>query len=61
MVIVVVVASFNETTQDGYSIDFPSSGVWREVFNSDAYDHIPNPWVAGNRGAVIADRPQGVM
>ena len=58
---VVVVASLNEATLDGYRIDFPWSGVWREVFNSDAYDHLPNPWVVGNGGAVGADGPPGAM
>ena len=38
-----------------YRLGFPRAGRWREVFNSDLYDHFPNPLVAGNGGAVIAD------
>jgi 1,4-alpha-glucan branching enzyme len=52
---VVLVASLNERTLDGYSIDFPWPGRWREIFNSDYYDHFPNPSVAGNGGSVVAD------
>src|SRR5262249_12772233 len=54
---VVVVASLLETTyHDGsYRLGFPWPGRWHEVFNSDAYDHIPNPWVAGNGGSIDAD------
>jgi 1,4-alpha-glucan branching enzyme len=56
---VVVVASLNETTLDGYSVEMPHAGRWHEVFNSDAYDHFPNPWVAGNAGGISADGPPG--
>lgn len=56
---VVVVASFNETTLDAYPVEFPSPGFWREVFNSDLYDHFPNPWVAGNQGRIAADGAPG--
>ena len=56
---VVVVASLNETTLDGYSVEMPHAGYWHEVFNSDAYDHFPNPWVAGNAGGISADGPSG--
>ena len=55
----VVVASLNETTLDGYSVEMPHAGYWHEVFNSDAYDHFPNPWVAGNAGGISADGPSG--
>ena len=42
-----VVASLNETTLDGYPVDLPWPGRWQEVFNSDLYDHFPNPgWLA---------------
>jgi 1,4-alpha-glucan branching enzyme len=58
---VVVVASLNEATLDGYRIDFPWSGEWREVFNSDAYDHYPNPWIVGNGGAIRAEDRPGAM
>jgi 1,4-alpha-glucan branching enzyme len=51
---VVVVASLNEDTLRGYRVGMPWAGLWREVFNSDAYDHYPNPWVTGNSGSVHA-------
>jgi 1,4-alpha-glucan branching enzyme len=54
---VVVVVSLAEFTRYNYRLGMPGRGVWREVFNSDAYDHWPNPWVAGNAGAVTADGP----
>jgi 1,4-alpha-glucan branching enzyme len=54
---VVVVASFNESTMTGYELGFPCPGRWCEVFNSDAYDFFPNPWVSGNGGGVDADGP----
>jgi 1,4-alpha-glucan branching enzyme len=54
---VLVVASLAEETRHGYEIGFPSAGAWREAFNSDCYDHFPNPWCAGNGGRVHADRP----
>jgi 1,4-alpha-glucan branching enzyme len=53
----VVVASLNESTLENYPIDFPWPGRWAEVFNSDYYDHYPNPVVVGNGGAVYADEP----
>ena len=53
----VVVLSFNETTLHGYELGFPRPGRWREAFNSDYYDHFPNPWVAGNGGVVDASGP----
>ncbi len=52
---VVVVASLNESTFWSYDIGFPGSGRWLEVFNSDVYDNWVNPWVAGNRGEILAD------
>ena len=52
---VVVVASLNESTYWSYDIGFPSSGQWREVFNSDVYDNWVNPWVAGNGGGIWAN------
>jgi 1,4-alpha-glucan branching enzyme len=55
---VVVVVSLAEATRNGYEIGFPFSGVWTERFNSDAYDHWPNPMVAGNGGSIVAgDKP----
>ena len=54
---VVVVASLGEARHDGYRLGFPAAGHWREVFNSDAYDHWVNPWVAGNSGGIDATEP----
>lgn len=54
---VVIVASLNETTQYGYRLGFPAVGYWREVFNSDTYDHWVNPRVAGNNGGIQATAP----
>ena len=56
---VVVVASFNEATLEGYAVEMPHPGRWHEVFNSDVYDHFPNPWAAGNGGSVQADGAPG--
>jgi hypothetical protein len=58
---VVVVVSLNETTLENYSIELPGPGRWHEVFNSDVYDHFPNPWVVGNGGAIYADGPAGLV
>lgn len=38
-----------------YRIGFPSSGEWREAFNSDVYENWVNPSVVGNGGRVAAD------
>lgn len=54
---VLVVASLANQTRYGYRIGFPLSGLWREVFNSDVYDHWVNPIVAGNGGGVQASGP----
>jgi len=54
---VVVVASLNESTLDGYTIPFPSSGYWHEVFNSDVYENWVNPMVVGNGGGVQVNGP----
>ncbi len=51
---IVVVASLNESTFNQYELGFPQSGRWLEAFNSDYYDHFPNPWTAGNGGAIVA-------
>jgi len=45
---VVVVASFNEATLRDYPIELPWPGRWNEAFNSDFYDHFPNPSVGGS-------------
>ena len=52
---VVIVASFNDSTQFDYNLGMPGSGSWREIFNSDYYDHFPNALVAGNGGGVQAN------
>src|SRR5262249_37302983 len=49
---VVIVLSLADETKCGYEIGFPSSGPWREVFNSDVYEHWVNPNVHGNGGGV---------
>jgi 1,4-alpha-glucan branching enzyme len=54
---VIVVASFAESTYWQYNIGFPSAGFWKEIFNSDAYDHFVNPMIAGNGGGVSANGP----
>ena len=52
-----VVASLAEETCWSYELGFPHPGPWRELFNSDFYDGLPNPAVAGNGGEVRADGP----
>lgn len=54
---VVVVVSLSESTFLHYDLGFPVYGRWLEVFNSDAYDHWPNPNVAGNGGSVHVSGP----
>ena len=54
---VVVVATLAEDTWYNYSIGFPGSGNWAEVFNSDVYDNFVNPIVAGNGGGITASGP----
>jgi 1,4-alpha-glucan branching enzyme len=56
---IVVIASFRESTLEDYPIELPHPGTWNEVFNSDLYDHFPNPWVAGNAGRIDANGPAG--
>lgn len=51
---VVVVVSLSESTFWGYELGFPLAGRWCELFNSDAYDHFPNPHCAGNGGGIWA-------
>ena len=52
VIVVVYLAPFNWF---GYRIGFPGGGEWREVFNSDVYEHWVNPVVIGNGGRVVAD------
>jgi 1,4-alpha-glucan branching enzyme len=54
---VVVVASLANETKYSYPVGFPAAGAWREVFNSDVYDHWVNPIGAGNGGGVHAYAP----
>ncbi len=51
---VLVVANLQEQNRFGYRVGFPSGGVWRELFNSDAYDGFPNQNATGNDGRVVA-------
>lgn len=52
---VMVIASLNNGNWFNYSIGFPSGGIWRERFNSDLYDGLPNQNVSGNGGSVTAN------
>jgi 1,4-alpha-glucan branching enzyme len=54
---VLLVANLQEFNRFGYRVGFPGSGAWREVFNSDFYDQIPNPSIAGNNGQIQTDGP----
>jgi 1,4-alpha-glucan branching enzyme len=49
-----VVVSLANVTRYRYRIGVPGGGTWRELFNSDVYDHWVNPLVAGNGGGVQA-------
>ena len=51
------IASLAESTYWGYRIGFPFAGTWKEIFNSDVYDHFVNPIAAGNGGGVSANGP----
>ncbi|HEX4975647.1 MAG TPA: alpha-amylase family glycosyl hydrolase, partial [Pseudomonadales bacterium] len=53
---VIIIVSLNENTFENYQLGMPQGGLWREIFNSDVYDHYPNPQVAGNKGCVNADQ-----
>lgn len=50
-----LVFNLQEFNRFGYRIGFPGSGQWREVFNSDFYDNMPNPVTAGNAGGISAN------
>lgn len=56
---VVVVVSLNEKsfTDHSYLLGFPGGGHWREVFNSDIYDHWFNSQALGNYGGFEANGP----
>jgi 1,4-alpha-glucan branching enzyme len=49
------VFNLQEFNRFGYRIGFPGAGQWREIFNSDFYDQMPNPEIAGNGGGILAD------
>jgi 1,4-alpha-glucan branching enzyme len=48
------VFNLQEFNRFGYRIGFPGYGQWREIFNSDFYDQMPNPNTAGNGGSIFA-------
>ena len=54
---VLFVFNLQEFNRFGYRIGFPGSGQWREIFNSDFYDQMPNPNTAGNGGGIFANGP----
>ena len=49
------VFNLQEFNRFGYRTGFPGAGQWREIFNSDFYDQMPNPSTAGNAGSVFAN------
>ena len=52
---ILFVFNLQEFNRFGYRIGFPGSGQWREIFNSDFYDQMPNPNTAGNGGSIFAN------
>jgi hypothetical protein len=42
-----------------YSIDFPWPGRWREIFNSNYYDHFPNRPCRATAEASSPTKPDG--
>jgi 1,4-alpha-glucan branching enzyme len=51
---VLFVFNLQEFNRFGYQIGFPAQGAWREIFNSDVYDQMPNHSIAGNGGGISA-------
>jgi 1,4-alpha-glucan branching enzyme len=51
---ILFVFNMQECNRFGYRIGFPGSGDWREIFNSDFYDQMPNPNTIGNGGHIFA-------
>lgn len=49
-----VVFNLQEVNRFNYRIGFPAAGTWREIFNSDAYDDVPNHTPVGNGGSIVA-------
>jgi len=54
---VMLVASLDERAKYGYRLGLPLGGRWRKLFNSDYYDHFPNPAPIGNGGWIEASGP----
>jgi 1,4-alpha-glucan branching enzyme len=54
---VLIVAHLSTFNRFGYRVGVPGIGLWREVFNSDAYESWVNPNVTGNGGSVPGDGP----
>ena len=52
---VLVVVHLSTFHRFGYRVGFPGGGEWREIFNSDVYEHWVNPHVTGNDGRVFAE------
>lgn len=52
---VLFVFNLQEFNRFGYRIGFPGEGQWREIFNSDFYDQLPNQGTAGNGGGIFAN------
>jgi 1,4-alpha-glucan branching enzyme len=51
---VLFIANLQESNRYGYRVGFPSGGRWREIFNSDFYDNLPNGQAVGNGGSVLS-------
>ena len=52
---VLFVFNLQEFNCFGYRFGFPCSDRWREAFNSDFYDQMPNQNTAGNGGSIAAN------
>jgi 1,4-alpha-glucan branching enzyme len=52
---VIVVIHLSTFHRFAYRIGFPGGGEWREIFNSDLYEHWPNPDITSNGGGVFAE------
>jgi 1,4-alpha-glucan branching enzyme len=50
-----IALNLQEFNRFGYRIGFPGEGFWREIFNSDFYDQVPNPGTIGNYGGITAE------
>jgi 1,4-alpha-glucan branching enzyme len=56
---VLVVVHLSTFDRFNYRVGFPGSGAWRELFNSDVYEHWVNPGVVGN-GGLVRTEPQAL-